>query len=782
VRTEGTLLASESQGAPGDARSGEGRRPSLPTWTAVAAALTAFAVLVPAGPGAKALATVGIIVVPGAAIISLLDLALDGLARRLFFTLVTGIAFLMGIGLVSAFALRLVGIDHPLTRGPMLVVWLLVLITSVLLPARRQRDPLRMVLDDARLSHCWWLLGLGVLPALALVGAARLNAGHGGALAVFVCVACVGVLLLVLVSTAWDRALIPSGPAIFMSVVALVWQQTARGNWLFGSDIQHEYFVANQAASTGQYSLAIHGDPYRLMLSLTVLPAQLHALTSASVEMLLQLLPATILGLVVIGALCVFRSLVSEGLAVGFTLLFVGVSSALLTELPSVTRQCYGLLMFVAMVVLVVAPPLPIRRTRALFVALGVAMVLAHYSTAFIGIPVLVVGWVFGVRFSSATAADEPTWADDKATRSLILGRGRTRRRRGRILVIGSLVVVLLGAIVVSTRSQLSHLRKSIGANGLGLLPGHGGLLSRWIHGAGSNAISATALQQYDQTHTTDRIAHYVDPRSLSYHLTNASAPKRPSVPVLAPISSASVTIANELILLASLIGVVVCVVWLIRRKHHLRPELVGMAVGAVAIDAVARLSGSVAQSFGPERVQAQLGIVLLIPLAMIVGSVAWGSSRKLRCGVILLAMIELVSTTGLLSMAFGGVPPASLSTNGENVERFVVTAPSLFTARWVVDHAGARAIQADTYGALVLSDFTGGERPSTFSTVDPRGVYRFAWVYATPANIVDGRARGTANNNVGVFAFPQTFYDGTRPVLFTTGTTKVYGQVALGH
>lgn len=777
MRTDGSLLASESPRPIGDARSKE-RRPSLPTWTAAAAALTAFAMLVPAGPGAKALATLGIIVVPGAAIISLLGVTLDGLTRRMFFTLVTGVAFLMGVGVVCAFALRLVGIGHPLTRGPMLVVWLLVLAGSVLLPARTQRDPLHMVLDGVRPAHCWWLLGLSALPALALVGAARINAGHGGALAVLVCVACVAVLLLVLVSTARDRAVLPTGPAIFMSVVALVWQETARGNWLFGSDIQHEYFVANQTAMTGQYSLAVHGDPYRIMLSLTVLPAQLHALTSASVEMLLQLLPAVILGLVVIGGLCVFRSLLSEGLAMGFTLLFVGVNSALLTELPSVTRQCYGLLMFVAMLVLVVAPPLPIRRAQALFVALGVAMVLAHYSTAFIGIPVLVVGWVFAAWFSPAAAVEDNS-AVDEASSSLIVRRDRTGRRRGRTVVIGAVVAVLVAAVVASTRGQLSRLRTSIDSNGLGILPGHGGLLSRWIHGAGSKAISATTLQSYDQTHTTDRIAHYVDPRSLIYHLTNASAPKKPSVHVLAPAASAVVTIANELLLVASVIAVVVCVVRLFRRTHRLRPELVGMAVGAVVIDAVARLSGSVAQSFGPERVQAQLGILLLVPLAVIIGSTTWGSSRTLRCGIVVLVSIELAATTGLLAMAFGGVPPASLSTYGENVERFVVTTPSLYTARWVVDHAGTRVIQADPYGSLVLSDFTGGQRPSTFDTVDPRAVYRFAWIYATPANIVDGRARGSANGNVGVFVFPQTVYDRTRPVLFTTGTTRVYGQVA---
>ena len=140
------------------------------------------------------------------------------------------------------------------------------------------------------------------------------------------------------------------------------------------------------------------------MLSLTVLPAQLHALSSASVEILLQFLPAVVLGLVAVGALCIFRSLASEGLAVGFTLLFVGVNTALVTELPAVTRQCYGLLMFESMVLIIVLAPQPIRRSRVLAATLGVAMAWSHYSTAYIAVPVLVVGWIFGWLFAARSS------------------------------------------------------------------------------------------------------------------------------------------------------------------------------------------------------------------------------------------------------------------------------------------------------------------------------------------------------------------------------------------
>ena len=197
-----TRSVTRSSPAEGDRRRRQ-RSWSLPTWTLAAAVLTAVAVLIPLGPGAKGLAILGVILVPGATATALTGLSLNGLAQRLFLTSVVGIAALLGIGLLAAVVLKPLGVDHPLTRGPMLVVWMLLLVASVVLPAC-SRDPVRCARrrePDARL----WLVGLGVLPVLTLLGAGRLNAGHGAALAITSCALCVGVLVFALVSALWGR-------------------------------------------------------------------------------------------------------------------------------------------------------------------------------------------------------------------------------------------------------------------------------------------------------------------------------------------------------------------------------------------------------------------------------------------------------------------------------------------------------------------------------------------------------------------------------------------------
>jgi hypothetical protein len=50
----------------------------VPTWTLAAAVLTAVTILIPLGPGAKGLAIVGVVIVPGATLTALTGLALNG--------------------------------------------------------------------------------------------------------------------------------------------------------------------------------------------------------------------------------------------------------------------------------------------------------------------------------------------------------------------------------------------------------------------------------------------------------------------------------------------------------------------------------------------------------------------------------------------------------------------------------------------------------------------------------------------------------------------------------
>ena len=119
------------------------------------------------------------------------------------------------------------------------------------------------------------------------------------------------ILVVLMVATAIAMPLSSVGPPrvllLASSTLTAAWQLPFRGGWLFGYDIQHEYYVASLATQKGQFPIPIHGDPYKGMLSLTVWPAQLHALTGLSIRTILGVPPSILLALCVVVTWCTVR-------------------------------------------------------------------------------------------------------------------------------------------------------------------------------------------------------------------------------------------------------------------------------------------------------------------------------------------------------------------------------------------------------------------------------------------------------------------------------------------
>ena len=114
------------------------------------------------------------------------------------------------------------------------------------------------------------------LPLASVVATARLDAGDGNALATVVLVV---VAVMIPVCTVLANRLDPRqiNLVLYGSGLALILLTSMRSSYLFGSDITAEYFDFHQTVVSGVWHTG-HLNPYESMLSLTVLPASLHAL------------------------------------------------------------------------------------------------------------------------------------------------------------------------------------------------------------------------------------------------------------------------------------------------------------------------------------------------------------------------------------------------------------------------------------------------------------------------------------------------------------------------
>jgi uncharacterized membrane protein len=254
--------------------------------TVVLGVAVLVALLMSANPLAQAVSIAGLLLLVGSTLVDAVIRGATSLVQRVVLALGMGLAAFLLLGALFAVVGHGLGLTAPLTRTPMLWLWCAVTVASVVVSIARGRDPVRRTFQGMRWSDGAWLVVLAVPPVLALYGSVHLNdtGSTGIAVASGLLAIAMGVLAIALPEARW----IPPRVALLASaLVTGAWEGPLRGGWLSGFDIQHEYYVSSLAVRLGRFPIPVHGDPYRGMLSLTVWPAELHALTSMSVRTIL---------------------------------------------------------------------------------------------------------------------------------------------------------------------------------------------------------------------------------------------------------------------------------------------------------------------------------------------------------------------------------------------------------------------------------------------------------------------------------------------------------------
>ena len=722
----------------------------------MAFALVAVSVVVPADPGAQLISTVGLVLLPGMVLESLIMPSALPELRKLLIAAGVGITTFCLVGAIAGAVGPLLGIERPLGRLPLLVLWLVILTLLWSVAVRRRLDPVGSAASALSCrDHCW-VLALALPPCVALVGATRLNATGSNSIAIVATALGLG---LVFATVALGQRVRESAQAALLAsaVVTLVWQLPTRGGWLWGSDIQHEYSVAAATVASGRFPLPHSPDPYAGMLTLTVLPAQLHFLNAMQLRTIFVLLPGVMLAACAVTALTTMRRIAGPSYASFLAAVMVIGSASFLTELPTLLRQCVALFLFALVVQLIAQPTASINRVRFVTVIVGIGLAVSHYTTAYLGAAAVLVAWLLGVALRS------------ERSRRVITAPVAA-------LFAGS--AITWGIFVAHTSLNLAQVANSIRLSGLQILPGGGDLLTRWIEGtAFGKSVSATHIRALDIAALRKRYDWMrVDPRASSVHLMNSVTSDSHGVSILGPIVQGGETIVREALLLA----VIVAVAWIVSRalKQRVRVELLGLALFFLICTALFRISGTLALEFNPERSEIQAYLVFVVVLAYLLQYLRVRLPPVAPSFLAVLATLQVAFAFGLGSYVIADSDfPATLTATGNQINLFAVTPADRNAASWLLRHSGTGVIQADPYSALALADVDGGYRKNVILTVDPIVVDDSAWVFATSANVLSHTARAAVGADSGSFVFPSGYFGRTRSILYVSGSDIIYGS-----
>jgi uncharacterized membrane protein len=669
------------------------------------------------------------------------------------------IVVLLGSGLAVDLAGPLVGLKNPLRTIPVLTGLELCCVLLLALSINTGPDAKIPWRSISKPGYLIWPLAL---PLIAAAGATRLNNGHGNSIAVVGLILCIGILIAsMLFASRIDE---PFLMAILFSVgLAMMWSYSLRGSLVYGFDVATEYQRLNQTVAAGVWHFGHHNDAYGAMLSVTVMPAELHFLSGLSTLLILKLVYPTIGALFPLEIFGLARRVLARPWAFLAAALTIAQAS-FAQELPALARQEIALVLFAALVAAMLASELARRSQWALVVLLSLAMVVSHYSTTYVAITLI--GFTLPLQWVAS-------WFRDVG------------RINGAMAL--SFVAVLAGAFVwygplTESSSGFEQVTRTVAVQGLDLLPTQNSGQSPLTAYFQSTPPSMSATSYEHLVHTQyaindPSISPLPDAGSREYALLN-------SVPSTSPVKLA---IVHDTVSLGSLVsqellnflGAVGAVIMILRKNASTVTRQIGLlGLATVVFLAVVRLSGTLAAFYNNERALLQaLGV---FSIAFCWAMQGFANLRARARTVVLIANAAflaafIINTSGMANAILGGGTETNLANSGEDFERFYMTTPELASADWLGSEVRpGQLIYADEYAQLPLVAVTGISQ-GVIADVTPLTINQSAWVYADRTNIVDKRGRVTFDNDRVTYMYPAAFLNANFDIVYTDGTSEVF-------
>jgi uncharacterized membrane protein len=702
-----------------------------------------------------------LLVVPGAILLQALRIPSRAVSAFPVYLPCASLVVLICSGAAVDIVGPLVGVSRPLRLVPLLVgleaACLVLLLLCALAPGGLsiEWEP------PGRLFRFAWPLAL---PVAAAIGAIRLNNGYSPTVAVIAAVLTVAALV---AAAAFSRKLQEAllEVILYAAGLAIVWASSLRGDPLYGFDIATEYQRLQEAVTSGVWQTAHPGDAYGAMLSITVLPAQLHALSGVPALLIFKIIYPLIYAFFPVAIFGLARRIVPPWWA--FIAAAFSIGQYAFTEMASLARQEIALVIFSALVAAMLDGRLPRRGRFALVGLLGVTLTVCHYSTTYVAITVI--GLMLPLQWALSWIRDIPRVSGAVALAFLAVLGG---------------AVIWYGPVTHSD-SHVLQIAQTVQAEGLNILPNRasgGSLISAYLQGNTRTPINAGVYAE--RIHD-----YYVRERPYIQPLPDASSPQyalRNTTVAQPPIKWRAGYAFLTLSLLgveqlANLLAAVGALAMVLRRKATVLTRQIGLAALATTLLlAVIRISGTLAVAYGQERAQLQGLVVLAVALCWALEAAsALRRAKRWRAAVRSAAVFGLAlmvaNTVYLVGAVFGGATSVNLSNSGPASEYIYTTGPEVASARWLRrQYRPGDLIYADEYGQVPLASVD-PNASGLMTDLTPETLSQHAWVYASQANVVDHDAFALYAEHLATYIFPASFLDANYDIVYTNGSSEVF-------
>jgi hypothetical protein len=586
--------------------------------------------------------------------------------------------------------------------------------------------------------------------ALAVAGAARLNAGGGPGLTV---AAFTAVLVAVAGAAHAARHHRPgvAAAALYLAGLAVLLATSLRGTGVTGHDIKIEYHVLMDVLETGRWRPGGAYPGYNSCLSLTTLPAFLARLLGLAPLDVYRVAYQLIFAVAPVGVFVIARRLVPPVAAVLAAGLFIAFPT-FVNDMPMLNRQEIALIFFLVLLLGLLDARGPRGPRIALLLIAAAGLTVSHYSSTAVAAALLGVAAVLRL-----------------IRRRLPSMKDGVRRPPGLAGPAGVLATMLVGwalctGSAAAFAADVAQTGRAIGAQAMVLSDS-----TRYLRPGDDAPDDATALKSYLDTVRGER--GLPDPGCPPATLPADELPPTALGDVIRAPHAVNTLLRQAFVLLFMAGAAAGCAVLWWRARHPARPSVRVLAetgTAALVLLGVAVVAPQITDSYGLLRLYQQF-LPLLGPAVLLALTVV-ARGRPARWVLTALVVAALATTSGLVPRLTGGYPPQlNLAASGSYYRAWYATAADARdAARVEAALPPGVPLLADSRDAAVLRAYT-ELRP--LEGVGPGTVWPDSYLV-----VRDGGATAVIGERVVRYTFPLSCLTAGRTLLVDAGDLHVYG------
>ncbi len=298
--------------------------------------------------------------------------------------------FLMSTGFLINIFYPFIGISKPLSFSSLVISINIIILALLILSTRINKNYHKPDLIELNSLLSYPVLYLLLIPFIAIIGSYIVNVYHNNILLMLLILLIGFTAILICFTDYIPKKLYPL--AIFSMALALLFYRSLVPFYLWGTDIQYEYYFSKLVLVNGVWNWNI-SHPYNGILSTNILAPIYAFYCNLDISWVFKTIYQFIFALTPLGLYLAFKKQTSETTAFLACFLFISISTFYM-EMPALARQEISQLFAVLLILILITINKNKIKMNFMFIIFSFSLIISHYSLSYIYMFIFISAWI----------------------------------------------------------------------------------------------------------------------------------------------------------------------------------------------------------------------------------------------------------------------------------------------------------------------------------------------------------------------------------------------------